>query len=370
MRAVERAAPPRQPVARPGVPRRHADPRQRPEGAVRHRVDWGDGRQYRLLCYSDIVPLLEHRAAHGQPPAVPPAVPGDRRAMRRVPRAHDVLSCASPRGSAAARPAGFFTANAILLWVCAAAIATCLYVLGGKALWFVLAPTLLIYGFMNWDLFAVALATGALVAFARRRDGLAGVLLGLGAAAKFYPALLLVPLIAQRLREREPDAAITDRVGDRGNVAPGEPAVRDRLARRAGGRSSGSTRRDAADWDSLWYIGCRTSTSSAICGHTSRINVASLALFVGVVRAGVDRRSSGANRLRAMEPRVPDARPVPVVQQGVLAAVRTVVAAVLRAGRRRTCATFVAFEIADVAVFVTRFSFFGELTGCRRPAVR
>ena len=78
-------------------------------------------------------------------------------------------------------------------------IATAIYMLGGKALWFVLAPTLLIYGFMNWDLFAVALATGALVAFARRRDGLAGVLLGLGAAAKFYPALLLLPLIAHRL---------------------------------------------------------------------------------------------------------------------------------------------------------------------------
>ena len=37
---------------------------------------------------------------------------------------------------------------------------------------------------------------GALVAFANRRDGLAGVLLGLGAAAKFYPALLVIPLFA------------------------------------------------------------------------------------------------------------------------------------------------------------------------------
>ena len=103
---------------------------------------------------------------------------------------------------------GFFTANVLLLWVCAAAIATFLYMLGGKALWFALAPTLLIYGFMNWDLLAVAFATGALVAFARRRDGLAGVLLGLGAAAKFYPAMLAIPLIAQRLHDREPDSAI------------------------------------------------------------------------------------------------------------------------------------------------------------------
>ena len=76
--------------------------------------------------------------------------------------------------------------------------------LGGKALWFALAPTLLIYGFMNWDLLAVAFATGALVAFARRRDGLAGVMLGLGAAAKFYPAMLVIPLIAQRLPTGNP----------------------------------------------------------------------------------------------------------------------------------------------------------------------
>ena len=44
----------------------------------------------------------------------------------------------------------------ILVGVCAAAIATCLYMLGGKPLWFALAPTLLIFGFMNWELFAAA----------------------------------------------------------------------------------------------------------------------------------------------------------------------------------------------------------------------
>ena len=66
----------------------------------------------------------------------------------------------------------------------------------------------MIYATINWDLAAVACATGALVAWSRRRDGWAGVLLGLGAAAKFYPALLLVPLFLQGLQDREPDRSI------------------------------------------------------------------------------------------------------------------------------------------------------------------
>ena len=94
--------------------------------------------------------------------------------------------------------------NALLLTGFAVAIAVmlCTSLMGRRALWFALAPTLLVYGTMNWDLVAVALATAALLAFVRRRDRAAGVALGLGAATKLYPALLLCRLFAQRLRER------------------------------------------------------------------------------------------------------------------------------------------------------------------------
>ena len=50
---------------------------------------------------------------------------------------------------------------------------------GARALYFAMAPTLLLYAFINWDLLAVALATVATLAFFRGRDGTAGVLLGL-----------------------------------------------------------------------------------------------------------------------------------------------------------------------------------------------
>ena len=47
-----------------------------------------------------------------------------------------------------------------MLLGCAALVAVCLYVMNGsRALYFALAPTLVIYGTMNWDLLAVAFAT-------------------------------------------------------------------------------------------------------------------------------------------------------------------------------------------------------------------
>jgi uncharacterized membrane protein len=99
-----------------------------------------------------------------------------------------------------------------------------------------LAPLLMLHAFTNWDLLAVGLTAGAMAAWARQRpldpsdrgprtelvqvEGggfthvtvsswkspdvrwavLAGVLLGLGTAAKLYPALLLGPLLVLSLR--------------------------------------------------------------------------------------------------------------------------------------------------------------------------
>ena len=97
----------------------------------------------------------------------------------------------------------FYYTNAVILTVFAAATALGIWVLAGRrALWFALAPTLLIYGTINWDLVAVAFATLALVAFAARRDGWTGVLLGIVAASKFYPLLLVIPLFLQGIQDR------------------------------------------------------------------------------------------------------------------------------------------------------------------------
>jgi uncharacterized membrane protein len=56
------------------------------------------------------------------------------------------------------------------------------------------APLLAFHAFTNWDLLAVAFAAGGLLAWSRRAPAVAGILIGLGAATKAYPLLLLVAL--------------------------------------------------------------------------------------------------------------------------------------------------------------------------------
>ncbi|MBS2964790.1 DUF2029 domain-containing protein [Actinocrinis puniceicyclus] len=63
------------------------------------------------------------------------------------------------------------------------------------AMMFAVAPGLMLNGTINWDLIAVGLAAVALLAWARGKPVVAGIFIGLGTAAKLYPALLLVALV-------------------------------------------------------------------------------------------------------------------------------------------------------------------------------
>ena len=62
------------------------------------------------------------------------------------------------------------------------------------------SPLLIFQIFTNFDALATAFAMGAMLAWARKRPVLAGVLIGLGVAAKLYPALLLLPILVLALR--------------------------------------------------------------------------------------------------------------------------------------------------------------------------
>lgn len=70
-----------------------------------------------------------------------------------------------------------------------------------RVFFFVLAPGLILYAFHNWDLIPVAATGVGLWAFSKRRDTLAGFTLGLGAAAKFYPALFVPILMIGRMTQ-------------------------------------------------------------------------------------------------------------------------------------------------------------------------
>lgn len=62
------------------------------------------------------------------------------------------------------------------------------------------SPLVIFQIFTNFDALATAFAMSGLLAWARRKPGLAGLLIGLGAAAKLYPLLLLGPLLVLGIR--------------------------------------------------------------------------------------------------------------------------------------------------------------------------
>ncbi|HEX7355701.1 MAG TPA: glycosyltransferase 87 family protein [Mycobacteriales bacterium] len=99
----------------------------------------------------------------------------------------------------------FFDLTSLYLVICAVFVVVLTGLAAGRRrIWDAamvgLCPVMVLNGMVNWDLAAVALTAGAVVAWARRRTGLAGVLLGLGVATKFYPVFLLVPYLALSLR--------------------------------------------------------------------------------------------------------------------------------------------------------------------------
>ncbi|CAM5476872.1 glycosyltransferase family 87 protein [Streptomyces abikoensis] len=94
--------------------------------------------------------------------------------------------------------------NAGMLMACTAVIAICSARTHRRRPWdallIALAPAFALTATVNWDLFAVALTAGAMLMWSRGRPALAGVLIGLAAAAKLYPLLLLGPLFVLCLR--------------------------------------------------------------------------------------------------------------------------------------------------------------------------
>jgi uncharacterized membrane protein len=76
--------------------------------------------------------------------------------------------------------------------------------LAGRRVWdaaLVAASPLLIFQiFTNFDALATAFTAGSMLAWARRKPVWAGVLMGLGVAAKLYPAFLLIPLVVLGIR--------------------------------------------------------------------------------------------------------------------------------------------------------------------------
>ncbi|WP_231328717.1 glycosyltransferase family 87 protein [Actinomadura graeca] len=98
------------------------------------------------------------------------------------------------------RGMAFYNVTVFLLALLAVvAVLATAYVAGRRSLrvglMVALSPALLLTAYINWDLLAVALSALSLAAWSARRPALAGAMLGLAIAAKFYPLLFLGPLV-------------------------------------------------------------------------------------------------------------------------------------------------------------------------------
>ncbi|KAD4059737.1 DUF2029 domain-containing protein [Arthrobacter yangruifuii] len=173
---------------------------------------WGTSEQFYAACYSDWPELFRTR---GLGDGVFPFFTEG--AFFEYPVLLGLLAGAAALlvpgdGATALRSLQFFDVNAVLAtgaWI-ATVIATMR--LAGRRPWdaamVAVAPAAVLSMFINWDIFAVMLATLGMLAFARNRPVAAGVLIGLGTALKLYPVLILGAVLVLALRTPRPRPAV------------------------------------------------------------------------------------------------------------------------------------------------------------------
>ncbi|NKX50798.1 DUF2029 domain-containing protein, partial [Arthrobacter deserti] len=187
-------------------------------------------------------------------------------------------------GFSEARALAYFDLNAVL--AAAAWVATVLATarMGhrrpGDAAMVALAPGIVLAGTINWDIWAVLLATLGMLYFARNRPVAAGVFLGLGTALKAYPLLVFGALILLAVRTgRYRPLGLAAAAAAPAWLAVNLPAL---LLNPAGwGQFLAYSRDRGAGYSSVWYAWNLTMERQALPQlDAAFINAASLLLFV------------------------------------------------------------------------------------------
>ncbi|GAC1323220.1 MAG: glycosyltransferase 87 family protein [Mycobacteriales bacterium] len=250
---------------------------------------WSQEYQYTRLCYTDVFALYYAEGlAKGERPYLdhpveyPVVIGGLMQAAASTVR---VLP-------APLRARGFYDLTALFLAGCALVVTLTTSRLAGRrrpwdAAMVALAPVLIVEGTINWDLAAAALTGLAMLAWARRRPGWAGVFLGLGTATKLYPALLLLALFLLCLRAGRLRPWVTATAAAAAAwlvvdvpvwvAAPGGFA-----------RFFAFSRTRGVDWGSLWYavehVRGRALDSVVAGGSPARLNaLVMMSLVLGLV---------------------------------------------------------------------------------------
>jgi uncharacterized membrane protein len=264
---------------------------------------WNVGvEQYQAHCYTDIYPLyFAEGLSAGQIPYVGhhveyPVVMG---AIMQA-----AAWVVGPAGDPGAKGRDFYDVTVALLAVClVAGVLATAYCAGRARRWtgllVALSPGLILAAFINWDLVAMALTMTALAAWAGRRPVVAGVLLGLAVATKFYPVICFVPLFALCLRA----GRLREFWFTAGSAAGTWAAVN--LPVIVAAPSGWATfytfnAKRWADWGSVWYFFQVEHWPVLGSLSLSAINIASAALFLAAA-AGVTVLALAAPR----RPRLP-----------------------------------------------------------------
>lgn len=304
--------------------------------------------QYLQWCYSDIPPLFfAERLNEG-------AIPYLDHAVEYPPLTGLWMLLA---GLPATTAAAFFGWTSVLLVISGGVVGGLLASEVGlpRTLVVVAAPTLWISGAVNWDLPSLAMATAGLVAHRRSADGWAGAWLGLGTAAKLWPALLLPAVVLGAGAQRGPRAAVRTAATAVGAwLAVNLPVA---IAAPDGWlRFFELSRERPADWDSLWRLG-QLWTDTAM-------SVATLNLAAGIVTV-VGCAVLLLLALRWDPPERWHLVALPVVAWFLLAnkvwsPQFSLWLLPLLALAMPPVWTLVAFAVADVAVTLTRFPYLGN----------
>jgi uncharacterized membrane protein len=220
---------------------------------------WSNLKQYKQMCYTDVLALYYAEGlSDGQVPYADhaveyPVLTGVFMGLLGLP-VH-ALGTHRPQMN---QGEWYFNLNVITLGAIAVASVATMLALRRRRPWdialFALSPALILTATVNWDLLAVGFAVFGLYAWARRHPVLAGVLLGLGTAAKLWPGFLFIPLLLVGLRARKfADAVIASTVGLAAWVLVNLPVA---LEFGASWRTFFHVNRTRPiDWGTFWYIG-------------------------------------------------------------------------------------------------------------------
>lgn len=254
---------------------------------------WTDHEQYARFCYTDILAL--YYAEHLNEGAVPyvdhpveyPVVTGYFMGLIGLP-VH-AIGADNPRFN---QGQAFYNLNALVLSAFGIAAIAVVLALRRRRPWdallFVLAPTLVVTATVNWDLLAVGLTAFFLYAWAKRAPVVAGILLGLAAAAKFYPLFFIGPLLVLALRTNRFRAAGTTIGAAAGTwlLVNAPPFL---FAREGWERFYSMSSSRQIDWGTFWYIGGHFPLSTRegggvepfvwLSGHIDWLNSMSYLLF-------------------------------------------------------------------------------------------